>query len=462
MINQPTTSEPGGTYSFIEGMEAFDVAGEKVGTVSWQNPKAGYLVIQKGWIFANELYVPYSYVVSQDSRGIFLNLSKDELRDDRWKAPPTASNITAGTNQPMAAGMPLGVAPAAAAFPGAESAVQSPAQPETPAPTDAPVQEYAEPASASAPASEVMTQEWPVDKPVDTQDGQSAAVETPADAVDADLAESSLPTTDFNDADEENEEESLQAEQPVDEVVIVEASDDESDQIDQPDPNLNPDEQALQAEQPVDEVIIIDTADDDLDQSAASDTYLSADDVTAADQSAVDQNTDDLSADTLETADQNPADLNTADQSSAVDLPAEDQPLQTAGVGSAVNQQPNDLEQRVLYRMEGAAAGVAAAQAFKHAGAAPEDNRSGAAVRAALLVGFDVALKHNAAQQLSEPGPRGSDDPVASLLAEVGPAETPQTAPLLAAAWRAALAVASENPSAAPDVRAALERLARD
>ena len=71
MINQPTTSDPSGGHSFVEGMEVFDVTGEKVGTVSGQNPQAGWLVIQRGWLFAHELYVPFSYVVTQNSRGVF-------------------------------------------------------------------------------------------------------------------------------------------------------------------------------------------------------------------------------------------------------------------------------------------------------------------------------------------------------------------------------------------------------
>src|ERR1051326_3333891 len=90
MMNFPTTGEPSGGQSLVEGTAVFDVAGENVGTVSMQDPEAGCLVVQKGW-FAHELYVPFSYIVSQDESGLFLNLSKQDLKDDRWKVPPPSS-----------------------------------------------------------------------------------------------------------------------------------------------------------------------------------------------------------------------------------------------------------------------------------------------------------------------------------------------------------------------------------
>ena len=120
----------------------------------------------------------------------------------------------------------------------------------------------------------------------------------------------------------------------------------------------------------------------------------------------------------------------------------------------------DEVEQRVLDRMEGAAAGMLGASAHGQQTPAEAAAGSSAAVRAALLVGFDAALKQGAARLLSEPDPRAGPDRIAALLAEIGPADLPELAPLLAAAWRAALASAAARPDEAQQVRRALERLA--
>jgi AcrR family transcriptional regulator len=107
-----------------------------------------------------------------------------------------------------------------------------------------------------------------------------------------------------------------------------------------------------------------------------------------------------------------------------------------------------EAERRLLDRMEGAAAA-------RHA-----DGPS-AAVRSALLVGFDFATGHRFARLLGEPHPERGVDPVAELLAEIGDRGRTPIARMLAAAWRDALvAVASGVP--APDARTAVAALTID
>lgn len=89
-MNQSTTAGPLGGPSLVEGTPVFDVANENVGKVSAQDAQAGCLVIQKGWLFPHELYVPFRFIASQDANGVYLNLSKNELKEDRWQVPPTA------------------------------------------------------------------------------------------------------------------------------------------------------------------------------------------------------------------------------------------------------------------------------------------------------------------------------------------------------------------------------------
>jgi AcrR family transcriptional regulator len=100
-----------------------------------------------------------------------------------------------------------------------------------------------------------------------------------------------------------------------------------------------------------------------------------------------------------------------------------------------------DVEQRVVDRMEGA---LAAGVHFE------SDD-----VVAALLVGFDYAVRAGFACMLSEPHPDPGPDPVAAVLTAAVDAPLGS---MLAAAWRAALAAAADGTD--PDsVRDALRSL---
>jgi AcrR family transcriptional regulator len=96
----------------------------------------------------------------------------------------------------------------------------------------------------------------------------------------------------------------------------------------------------------------------------------------------------------------------------------------------------DEAERRLLDRMEGAAAARAA-------------DGPAAAMRGALLVGFDFATSRRFARLLGEPHPARDVDPVAELLAEIGNGGRTPIARMLAAAWREALiAVATGVPAA--------------
>jgi AcrR family transcriptional regulator len=95
-----------------------------------------------------------------------------------------------------------------------------------------------------------------------------------------------------------------------------------------------------------------------------------------------------------------------------------------------------EAERRLLDRMEGAAAARAA-------------DGPAAAMRSALLVGFDFATGQRFARLLGEPHPAGDADPVAELLTKIGDSGRTPIARMLAAAWREALiAVAGGVPAA--------------
>jgi hypothetical protein len=79
-----------------------------------------------------------------------------------------------------------------------------------------------------------------------------------------------------------------------------------------------------------------------------------------------------------------------------------------------------------------------------------------AAMRAALLIGFDFATDQGFTGLLGEPHPARRVDPVADLLAELCDGNRTPIAAMLAGAWRAALAAVAEGTS----VEAAREALA--
>jgi AcrR family transcriptional regulator len=103
-----------------------------------------------------------------------------------------------------------------------------------------------------------------------------------------------------------------------------------------------------------------------------------------------------------------------------------------------------EAERRLLDRMEGAAAATQAG-----------DGRA-AAVRAALLIGFDFATDQGFMRLLGEPHPTRGDDPLADVLAELCDGGRTPIADMLAGAWRAALAAVAEG----TPVEAAREALA--
>ena len=71
----------------ITGAEVFGADGEKVGTVAAVYP--GYIVVEKGFFFPTDYYIPMSAVASNDNDQVYLNLAKDAALNSGWDAQPT-------------------------------------------------------------------------------------------------------------------------------------------------------------------------------------------------------------------------------------------------------------------------------------------------------------------------------------------------------------------------------------
>lgn len=90
MMNTP--QNPNAPVAEIpENTNVYDVAGEKVGHVSFSAMRDGFFVVEKGWLFTHQLYIPATAILANDANGITLRLSKEELKDDRWKQAPEAA-----------------------------------------------------------------------------------------------------------------------------------------------------------------------------------------------------------------------------------------------------------------------------------------------------------------------------------------------------------------------------------
>src|SRR5215211_7961321 len=83
------------------GAEVFGSDGDKVGTVAAVYP--GYIVVEKGFFFPTDYYIPTSAVASYDNDQVYLTLTKDAALHSGWDAQPTDLE-TASYDTSMATG----------------------------------------------------------------------------------------------------------------------------------------------------------------------------------------------------------------------------------------------------------------------------------------------------------------------------------------------------------------------
>jgi uncharacterized protein (TIGR02271 family) len=75
------------TSDITTGAEVYGADGDKVGTVAAVYP--GYIVVEKGFFFPTDYYIPMSAVASYDNDQVYLNLAKDAALNSGWDAQPT-------------------------------------------------------------------------------------------------------------------------------------------------------------------------------------------------------------------------------------------------------------------------------------------------------------------------------------------------------------------------------------
>ncbi len=80
---------------FVEGMPVFDAGGEKIGHVADQKVEGVSLVVQKGWLFPEDFYVPLSAVERNGAEGVFLSLTKEEIQAQNERTAARAASSSA-------------------------------------------------------------------------------------------------------------------------------------------------------------------------------------------------------------------------------------------------------------------------------------------------------------------------------------------------------------------------------
>jgi hypothetical protein len=84
-------TQPSGDLSIPAGATVYDVGGEKLGKVSGGIALGEYFRLEKGLIFPHEYYVPKSAIARIDADGVYLNVTKDEVKSSGWDHRPTES-----------------------------------------------------------------------------------------------------------------------------------------------------------------------------------------------------------------------------------------------------------------------------------------------------------------------------------------------------------------------------------
>ena len=82
--------------SIMQGDEVFGADNEKVGTVA--EVQAGYIVVEKGFFFPTDYYVPISAIASAGDGRVYLNVTRDAALNSGWDTVPEVGYAATGTD----------------------------------------------------------------------------------------------------------------------------------------------------------------------------------------------------------------------------------------------------------------------------------------------------------------------------------------------------------------------------
>lgn len=78
------------TYTIHAGDDVYGSDGEKVGSVI--AVESHYVVVEKGWFFPTDYYIPFSAVASYQDGQITLNVTKEAALDQGWDTEPVLTD----------------------------------------------------------------------------------------------------------------------------------------------------------------------------------------------------------------------------------------------------------------------------------------------------------------------------------------------------------------------------------
>jgi uncharacterized protein (TIGR02271 family) len=93
-------------WNIPEGTEVFGAEGDKVGKIVAIQPT--YVVVEKGFFFPSDYYIPQSAIANFDGENVYLSVTKDEALNQQWTEAPMdygdAEATTATTGGAFTAG----------------------------------------------------------------------------------------------------------------------------------------------------------------------------------------------------------------------------------------------------------------------------------------------------------------------------------------------------------------------
>ncbi len=101
------------------GTDVYGSDDDKIGSVADIGPN--YFIVEKGFLFTTDIYVPMTAIASATEDRIYLNVAKDQVDQQGWDEPPAEPS----TMEPMgpgtmagSMGQPLGTEPVGAGIGG--------------------------------------------------------------------------------------------------------------------------------------------------------------------------------------------------------------------------------------------------------------------------------------------------------------------------------------------------------
>jgi len=91
----------------MEGTAVYDANGDKVGEVSDRGLQQHALIVEKGFFFPRELYVPLSAIRGRAADGIHLNLTKDAIGSHNWDVAAGAGAAGVQNAGTLSASLPI-------------------------------------------------------------------------------------------------------------------------------------------------------------------------------------------------------------------------------------------------------------------------------------------------------------------------------------------------------------------